>query len=145
MRWTWCSATMSRFPLLSSTGTGISSAPIPASACFCTTSRILGFGSYSSHVLTTLRREAVVHGDRELLALHDELAAYPGVEQATPEPSGPVLPVRLRTPLGVLSFFTTAARFGTAADVTLAELTIESFFPADKDTAERVRRATVHH
>jgi hypothetical protein len=45
-----------------------------------------------------------------------------------------VLPVRLRTSRGVLSFFTTAATFGTASDVTLAELTVESFFPADEAT-----------
>jgi len=99
-------------------------------------------GTYSAHVLSTLRREAAVHGDPELLALHDELAGYPGVRLvAAAEPAGPVLPVRLATPLGELSFFTTAARFGMAADVTLAELTIESFFPADLETEQRVRRA----
>jgi hypothetical protein len=50
-----------------------------------------------------------------------------------------VLPLVLRTPYGRLSFLTTIARFGTASDVTLAELSVESFFPADADTAERVR------
>ncbi len=50
-----------------------------------------------------------------------------------------VLPVVLGTAAGRLSFLTTAARFGTASDVTLAELTIESFFPADARTAELVR------
>jgi transcriptional regulator with XRE-family HTH domain len=98
-------------------------------------------GEYGSSVLSMLRREAAVHGDAELLALHDELAGYPGVRRlAETAPAGPVLPVRLRTPIGELSFFTTAARFGTAADVTLAELTIESFFPADEATDRRVRR-----
>ena len=52
-----------------------------------------------------------------------------------------VLPVALRTPYGRLAFFTTVARFGTAADVTLAELSVESFFPADAETAQRVRQA----
>jgi hypothetical protein len=86
-----------------------------------------------------LRREAAVLGDPGLVALHDELAALPGVETSgAHEPSGVVLPVRLRTPIGLLSFFTTAARFGTAADVTLAELTVESFFPADAATAAAV-------
>ena len=51
-----------------------------------------------------------------------------------------VLPLRLRSPLGELSFFTTAAVFGTAADVTLSELTIEQFFPADAATDAAVRR-----
>lgn len=101
------------------------------------------FGAYSAQVLTNLRREAAALGDPELLALHHELAGYPGVmtEMPVTEPAGVVLPVRLRTPHGVLSFFTTIARFGTAADVTLAELSIESFFPADKATDRAVRAA----
>lgn len=98
--------------------------------------RLEDFGTYSAHVLTLLRRHAAVLGDPALVALHDELAALPGVETGgVHEPAGVVLPVRVRTPRGVLSFFTTAARFGTAADVTLAELTVESFFPADAETA----------
>ena len=46
-----------------------------------------------------------------------------------------------RTSRGTLPSFTTAARFGTAADVALAELTIESFFPADEQTARLVAQA----
>lgn len=101
------------------------------------------FDVYSAHVLTNLRRDAAALGDPELLALHDELARLPGVRTEMPvdQPPGLVLPVRLRTPLGVLSFFTTIARFGTAADVTLAELSIESFFPADDATARALRAA----
>lgn len=100
-----------------------------------------GFGAYSAHVLSGLRREAAALQDAALLALHDELAGYPGVRGQAPadEPRGVVLPVRLRTPYGVLSFFTTIARFGTAADVTLAELSVESFFPADEATRDLVR------
>lgn len=94
------------------------------------------FERYSSYVLTSLRRDAAALGDPALVELHEELAALPGVQTAgAHEPDGLVLPVRLRTPRGTLSFLTTAARFGTAADVTLAELTIESFFPADAETA----------
>ena len=62
------------------------------------------------------------------------MAAVPGLDDA-------VLPVRLRTDGGVLSFLTTVARFGTAADVTVTELSIESFFPADAETDRRVRAA----
>jgi transcriptional regulator with XRE-family HTH domain len=100
-----------------------------------------GFGAYSAHVLAALRREAAALQDVELLALHDELAGYPGVALQPPleQSPGVVLPVRLRTPYGVLSFLTTLARFGTAADVTLAELSVESFFPADEATREAVR------
>ena len=101
------------------------------------------FDVYSAHVLTMLRRDAAALGDPELLALHDELAALPGVRTDVPVDSSPglVLPIRLRTPYGVLSFFTTIARFGTASDVTLAELSVESFFPADEATAQAVRAA----
>ena len=101
------------------------------------------FALYSAHVLTNLRRDAAALGDPALLALHDELAGYPGVRTEMPvdAPPGLVLPVRLRTPLGRLSFFTTIARFGTAADVTLAELSVESFFPADEATDRAVREA----
>ena len=96
---------------------------------------------YSAHVLTGLRRDAAALGDPALLALHDELAGYPGVRTEMPvdQPPGVVLPVRLRTPYGLLSFFTTLSRFGTAADVTLAELCVESFFPADEATDRAVR------
>jgi transcriptional regulator with XRE-family HTH domain len=99
------------------------------------------FALYSAHVLTVLRRDAAALGDAGLLALHDELAGYPGVQREMPVDQRPglVLPVRLRTPYGLLSFFTTVARFGTAADVTLAELSIESFFPADDATDRAVR------
>jgi len=97
------------------------------------------FGRYSAHVLAVLRRQAVVLGDAELVELHAELADLPGEETSgAHEPGGVVLPLRVRTPLGLLSFFTTAARFGTAADVTLAELTVESLFPADASTAAAV-------
>lgn len=103
--------------------------------------RLEDFAAYSGHVLTTLRRQAAALGDPALVRLHDELAAYPGVAAAAPltETPGVLLPVRLRTDDGVLSFLTTVARFGTAADVTTSELSVESFFPADEETARRVR------
>lgn len=105
--------------------------------------RLLDLDVFSGHVLGRLRRLAGLTGDPVLTALHDELAAYPGVSVVEPwtEHPGVVLPFRLRTRLGVLSFFTTAATFGTAADVTLAELTVEQFFPADAETDALLRSA----
>jgi transcriptional regulator with XRE-family HTH domain len=98
--------------------------------------RIEDFDVFSGHILSRLRRQVALTGDEQLTALYDELAALPGV--ATVEPltdhPGVVLPVRLHSSRGLLSFFTTAATFGTAADVTLSELTVESFFPADEAT-----------
>jgi hypothetical protein len=51
-----------------------------------------------------------------------------------------VVPVRIQTPHGILSLFSTVTVFGTAVDITLAELAIESFFPADPATSEALRR-----
>jgi transcriptional regulator with XRE-family HTH domain len=99
-------------------------------------SRIEDFDVFSGHILSRLRRQVALTGDEQLTALYDELAAFPNVETVEPftDHPGVVLPVRIRSSRGVLSFFTTAATFGTAADVTLSELTVESFFPADEAT-----------
>jgi transcriptional regulator with XRE-family HTH domain len=98
--------------------------------------RIEDFDVFSGHLLSRLRRQVALTGDDQLTALYDELSVLPGVVTAEPftDHPGVVLPVRIRSRHGVLSFFTTAATFGTAADVTLSELTVESFFPADEPT-----------
>ena len=99
-------------------------------------SRIEDFEVLSGHLMSRLRRQVALTADPQLEALYDELSSYPGVTttEAYTDHPGVVLPVRLRTRRGVLSLFTTAATFGTAADVTLSELTVESFFPADELT-----------
>ena len=86
--------------------------------------------------------DAVLSGDPALAALYDELSGYPG---AGPAPAIDVeagqiaVPLRLRHEDGVLSFISTLTTFATANDVTLAELAIESFFPADPHTAAFLR------
>jgi transcriptional regulator with XRE-family HTH domain len=108
--------------------------------------RIANFAEWSTHLLTRLQRQAALAADPELVALHDELRALPGVET---QAHGPLeaadllfTPLRLRTPEGgELSFFSTISTFGTALDVTLAELSIEAFFPADEETAAALREA----
>jgi transcriptional regulator with XRE-family HTH domain len=106
--------------------------------------RIANFGEWSAHLLTRLQRQAAIAGDPELTALHDELSALPGVEE-THEPlaSADLLftPLRLRGETRELSFFSTISTFGTALDVTLAELSIEAFFPADAATAQALQEA----
>jgi transcriptional regulator with XRE-family HTH domain len=109
--------------------------------------RIANFAEYSAHLLVRLQRQATVAADAELAALRDELATYPGVEaegsSAVDAASLLFAPLRYRAPDGgEWSFFSTLATFGTALDVTVAELMIESFFPADADTAEGLRAAT---
>jgi transcriptional regulator with XRE-family HTH domain len=112
--------------------------------------RIENFGQWRGHVLTRLARQVDVSADPVLASLHAELKALPVPGSSGPE-AGPdavmagghadvVVPLRLRTDAGLLSFFSTTTVFGTAVDVTLSELAIEAFFPADAATAEILRR-----
>jgi transcriptional regulator with XRE-family HTH domain len=105
--------------------------------------RVLNLAEWSAHLLHLLRRRAAITGDEELRRLHAELVAYPGVEAAAPRAPNLdaeiVLPLRLRTDRGDLSFLSTQTTFGTAADITLEELSIEAFYPADAATADALR------
>jgi transcriptional regulator with XRE-family HTH domain len=106
--------------------------------------RIANLPEYSAHLLDRLHREAALSGDLALFELHDELSQYPGVAQgpavAADTASLVFVPLVLRTADDhELTFFSTIATFGTALDITLAELAIESFFPADKATEEALR------
>lgn len=106
--------------------------------------RIVNFGEWRGHLLDRLGREAVSTGDPALAALFEELSELPGAEggpRAVPSDSaGIAVPLRLRAGDAELSFISTITTFGTATDVTVAELSIESFFPADAATAEALRR-----
>ncbi len=105
--------------------------------------RIENFGEYSSHLLTRLRRQAAASQDPVLIALVDELRSYPGTVDDPSAHTGPAdmlfIPLVIRANGRRLSFFSTIATFGTALDITLAELSIESFFPADEETAMTLR------
>jgi transcriptional regulator with XRE-family HTH domain len=110
--------------------------------------RITNFEEWSGHLLSRLGREVTATGDPGLAALYEELAGYPGVnerELAVPHGDGAsrlMVTLRLRSPMGDLAFFSTVATFGTAVDITLAELSIESFFPADAATAAALQAAS---
>jgi hypothetical protein len=93
--------------------------------------------------LHRISREIETTGDPELERLYDELLSYPNVQPAgAPHSleSELLLPLRLRGDDGELAFFTTLTTFGTAADVTLSELAIEAFYPANAVTAMRLMR-----
>ncbi|MBW8638145.1 helix-turn-helix transcriptional regulator [Hoeflea sp. WL0058] len=95
--------------------------------------RILNVREWKQHVLARLRGQIEVSYDRELVALHDELSAWP-VPASDTRPSDPndvYVPLQLSTPAGVLSLISTTTVFGTPVDVTVSELAIEAFFPAD--------------
>ncbi len=104
--------------------------------------RIANFGELRAHLLQRLRHQVDNTGDPVLRDLHAELSAYPAPPGSVPHDESNWQPMasvaiqfQLRTDVGVLSFITTTTVFGTPMDITLAELAIESFFPADAATA----------
>jgi transcriptional regulator with XRE-family HTH domain len=102
--------------------------------------RIANLAELRGHLLSRLRRELAENGDAGLADLIRELSAYPGGE-AHPRGGEAMIavPLRLNTPAGELSFLTTTMTFGGALDVTVSELTIETFLPADPATAAALR------
>jgi transcriptional regulator with XRE-family HTH domain len=107
--------------------------------------RIANLVEWRHHLLERLKLQVDATGDAVLTDLLAELRGYPvppEVLDAAPpvrDYAGVVIPFELRTPAGVLSFFGTTTVFGTPIDITLAELALESFFPANARTAEVLR------
>ena len=101
--------------------------------------RIANLPEWRAHLLDRLRRQATAAGDARLAGLHDELAAYPGdsADFRAPPPAATdvVVPLRYRADAGDLTFLSITAVVGTPMDVTVSELAIESFYPADAATA----------
>src|SRR5262245_8322248 len=105
--------------------------------------RIVNLAEWSSHLLHRLRRQTAVTGDEDLDRLYRELAGYPGVSSgAAPTEISPsaeiALPLQLRWADTELALFSTVTTFGTPLDITLAELSIEAFYPASGETAARL-------
>lgn len=106
--------------------------------------RIVNLSEWRAHVLDRLGRQAALSGDPALATLLEELASYPGGDPDQTHnlaAADIATPLRLRDPLGELSFLSTTTTFGTAVDVTLSELSIEAFYPADARTAQAMRSA----
>ena len=109
--------------------------------------RIANFREWRTHILQRLERQIHASADAGLIALLEELKGFPIPPSAKPwQPTktatfgGLAIPLELIVDVGVLRFISTTTIFGTAVDITLAELTIESFFPADTFTAEVMRQ-----
>ncbi len=101
--------------------------------------QIVNLGEWRAHLLGRLRRQVVLTADPELVRLLNELRAYP-CNQPEPEieipgPGDIFVPLHIRYEGRELAFFSTVSTFGTPLDVTVSELAIESFFPADPETA----------
>ncbi|HKC52088.1 MAG TPA: helix-turn-helix transcriptional regulator [Myxococcota bacterium] len=107
--------------------------------------RIANLAQWRTHLLARLQRQIDVTADAALIALSSELRGYPtpiGVGRVgarETEQARVAVPLQLRTERGVLSFLSTTTVFGTPVDITLAELALESFFPADAATAAALR------
>ena len=102
-------------------------------------SRIINLGDWRAHIFERLERQIAVTGSPALAALLDELRAYPGPEPETGAHHDIALPLQVHSAEGEeLSFIGTIATFGTAAEITASELSIETFFPADTATAAAV-------
>lgn len=106
--------------------------------------RIANLSEWRSHLLERLRHQIAVTGDPVLIALMRELIAYPSDPISKPpavegDHAGIFVPLELITDAGRLSFLSMTTVFGTPVDITLSELAIESFFPADAKTAEILR------
>lgn len=102
--------------------------------------RIANLGEWRAHLLQRLRQQVEGTGDPVLEALLQELLTYPAPgHEETPDPAAFVVAMRLRTEVGELAFLSTTTVFGTPVEVTLSELAIESFFPADAKTAKVLR------
>jgi transcriptional regulator with XRE-family HTH domain len=111
--------------------------------------RIVNYAEWRGHLFERLRRQVEASADAVLIDLLAELQAYPAptapvlaLPPVVAEAAHPdiVVPFRLATPEGILSFLSTTTVFGTPVDVTLSELAVESFFPADDTTADILRR-----
>ena len=99
-------------------------------------SRIVNLPEWRAHVLERLDRQVRATRDPRLTELLSELSGYPGGEAERPEPTDVAVPLRLRHNGKELAFFSMTAVVGAPLDVTVAEVAIESFYPADADTAE---------
>ncbi|MDB5851549.1 MAG: transcriptional regulator, family [Rhodoferax sp.] len=107
--------------------------------------RIRNLRAWRSHLLERVQQQIAATGDAGLQALHAELVAYP-VPQPDDDPHPAearptqhfVVPLQLGTEAGVLNLISATTVFGSPVDITLQELAVESFFPADAATAKRL-------
>jgi len=102
--------------------------------------RTVNLAEWCGHLLERVHQQCEATADPELIRLYEELKAYPIPARAMPLGADNVaLPFKLRHDGQVLSFLSTTMVFGTPVDITLSELALETFFPADAQTADAMR------
>jgi transcriptional regulator with XRE-family HTH domain len=103
-------------------------------------SHTVNLGEWCAHLLERLHRQCEATADPELIRLYNYLKAYPIPARSGPlAPDCVAIPFKMRLGEDVLSFISTTMVFGTPVDITLSELAVETFFPADDRTTERMR------
>lgn len=102
----------------------------------------VNLAEWCAHLLERLHRQIEATADPVLVALYDELKTYPIPARGAPRTNlaeSVAVPFQMRMGKDVLSFISTTMIFGTPVDITLSELALETFFPADEATAEKMR------
>jgi transcriptional regulator with XRE-family HTH domain len=104
--------------------------------------RTANLGEWRAHLLARLSHQIQVSGDPALIRLLRELRDYPAPDAPHEvDHTACVVPLRLNTDEGPLTFFSTITVFGTPVDITLSELAVEAFYPADAATVEALQRS----
>ncbi len=107
--------------------------------------RIANLRQWREHLFERLRQQIRATGDTVLVGLLEELKAYPEASADAPgsaplelpgEHPGVLMPFQFHTPHGVLQLVSTTTVFGSPVDITLQELALETFFPANEASAE---------
>lgn len=104
--------------------------------------QIRNLAEWRAHLFARLRRQIDNSADPVLASLMEELRAYPepkGTKPILEDFGGVVVPLRLSLGEATLSLISTTTLFGTPLDVSLSEIALETFFPADAVTGEILR------
>ncbi len=105
---------------------------------------IVNWQEIAACLMHSVHREVAAMGSEALVALRDELLSYPGVPARWRTPDAlssvdPLVAMHLRKGDASMSFFSTITQFATPRDITLQQLKIECFFPADAQTEQTAR------
>ncbi|WP_435601938.1 helix-turn-helix domain-containing protein [Streptomyces sp. bgisy130] len=108
--------------------------------------RIRNYREWRGHLLSQMERQLALMRSAPLRALYDEVSTYPlppggHASAALGEHVPFALPMMIEHENTVLSFVSTIATFNTPMDVTVSELALETFLPADPETAAHLRKA----
>jgi len=101
--------------------------------------RIENLAEWKAHLLHRLRKQFEASADPYLLELLEEVRAYPAPPPVEANPNAIAVPLVVNSPRGRMSFLSSTLLFGAPSDVTLSELAVEIFLPADAETVEKLR------